>query len=82
MYGRSSVDADAFPSAPLTDVAFDTDEGRRLCGLSNALQEFNGTTWAKKKEAGISLNQPIADVSVPDELDEFKARLTQMHQLE
>ena len=82
VYGLSSVDVEAFPSAPLTDVAFASDEGRRLCGLSHALQEFNGTIWAKKKEAGISLNQPIADVSVPDALNEFKATLTRMHQLE
>ena len=73
---------DAFPSAPLTDVAFGTDEGGRLCGLSHALQEFNGQTWAKKKEAGISLNQPIAGLSIPDDLTEFTATLTRMHQLE
>ncbi len=82
VYGLSSVDVDAFPSSPLTDVGFATEEGRRLCGLSHALQEFNGATWAKKKEEGISLNQPIAGVAVPDELNEFKATLTRMHQLE
>tara|TARA_B100000674_G_C37828608_1_gene909391 strand:- start:46 stop:1185 length:1140 start_codon:yes stop_codon:yes gene_type:complete len=82
VYGTSSVDVDAFPSAPLTEVAVGTDEGGRLCGLSHALQEFNGQTWAKKKEAGISLNQPIAGLSIPDELVEFTATLTRMHQLE
>ena len=45
-------------------MAFGTDEGGRLCGLSHALQEFNRQTWAKKKEAGISLNQPIAGLSI------------------
>ena len=82
VYNTSSVDVDAFPSAPLADVAHGTKEGTRLCGLSHALQEFNGQTWAKKKEAGISLNQPIADVPVPDDLNEFAATLTRMHQLE
>ena len=82
VYGTSAVDVDAFPSAPLTDVAVGTDEGGRLCGLSNALQEFNGQTWAKKKEAGISLNQPISGLAIPDELVEFTATLTRMHQLE
>ena len=82
VYGTSAVDVDAFPSAPLTDVAVGTDEGGRLCGLSHALQEFNGQTWAKKKEAGISLNQPISGLAIPDELVEFTATLTRMHQLE
>ena len=82
MYGLSSVDVDAFPLGPLSDVAYATEEGTRLCSLSHALQEFNGNTWAKKKDEGISLNQPIAGVTVPDELSEFKATLTRMHQLE
>ena len=82
VYGLSSVDVDAFPLGPLSDVAYATEEGTRLCSLSHALQEFNGNTWAKKKDEGISLNQPIAGVTVPDELSEFKATLTRMHQLE
>jgi valyl-tRNA synthetase len=82
VYGTSSVDVDAFPSAPLSDVAYGTDEGARLCALSHALQEFNGQTWAKKKETGVSLNQPISGVPVPDELSEFAATLTRMHKLE
>ncbi len=82
VYGTSSVDVDVFPSAPLSELAVGTDEGGRLCGLSHALQEFNGQTWAKKKDAGISLNQPIAGLSVPEELAEFSATLTRMHKLE
>ena len=81
VYGASAVDVDAFPDSPLPEVAFGTDEGARLCGLSTSLQEFNGQTWAAKKEQGISLNQPIEGVQVPDELSEFAATLTRMHQL-
>jgi hypothetical protein len=53
-----------------------------LCGLSNTLQEFNGNVWGAKKEAGVSLNQPIAGIPVPDSLADFAATLTRMHQLE
>ena len=82
VYGTSAVDVDAFPSPALEDVAFGTDESERLCSLSHALQEFNGHVWAKKKEAGISLNQPISDTPVPESLGEFSATLARMHKLE
>ena len=81
VYGSSAVDVDAFPQSPLPEVAFGTDEGARLCGLSTSLQEFNGQTWAAKKEQGISLNQPIEGVHVPEELTEFASTLKRMHQL-
>ena len=82
VYGTSAVDVDAFPSPALEEVAFGTDESERLCSLSHALQEFNGHVWAKKKEAGISLNQPISDTPVPESLGEFSATLARMHKLE
>ncbi|MGB0950916.1 MAG: class I tRNA ligase family protein, partial [Poseidonia sp.] len=81
VYGASAVDVDAFPDSPLPEVAHGTDEGARLCGLSTSLQDFNGQTWAAKKEQGISLNQPIEGIRVPTELTEFGATLTRMHQL-
>ncbi len=81
VYGASAVDVDAFPDSPLPEVAHGTDEGARLCGLSTSLQDFNGQTWAAKKEQGISLNQPIEGIEVPTELTEFSATLTRMHQL-
>ena len=82
VYGSSAVDVDAFPEPAMKDVAHGTDEGSRLCDLSHSLQEFNGQTWAAKKEAGVSLNQPISGISVPDDLAEFSSTLTRMHQLE
>ena len=82
VYGSSAVDVDAFPEPAVKDVAHGTEEGSRLCDLSHSLQEFNGQTWAAKKEAGVSLNQPISGISVPDDLAEFSPTLTRMHQLE
>ena len=81
VYGHSSVDIDAFPVHPLPSVAPDTDEGQRLCGLSHALQEFNGEVWGAKKEAGLSLNQPIEGMVLPESLTEFSEILARMHQL-
>jgi valyl-tRNA synthetase len=81
VYGSSAVDVDAFPAPALGEVDHGTEEGARLCALSHDLQEFNGQTWAAKKEQGISLNQPIEGVAVPEELAEFAATLTRMHQL-
>ena len=82
VYGNSAVDVDAFPSQALEEVGQGTSEGERFCGLSAAVQEFNGSTWAAKKDAGISLNQPIEGIQIPDELVDFTATLTRMHQLE
>ena len=82
VYEHSAVEVDEFPHPPLAEVGEGSEEGARLCGLSHALQEFNGNTWGAKKEAGISLNQPISGIAVPDELSEFSATLTRMHQLE
>lgn len=82
VYGQSSVDVDDFPSPPLPSVGAQTAEGRALCGVSNALQEFNGNVWGAKKEAGVSLNQPISGISVPETLADFTETLTRMHQLE
>ena len=82
VYGHSAVDVDAFPSQALDEVGQGTAEGQRFCGLSAAVQEFNGSTWAAKKEAGISLNQPIGGIQIPNDLVDFTATLTRMHQLE
>ena len=81
VYGVSAVDVDAFPAQPWVEGCPETEEGRRLCALSAALQEFNSTTWAAKKDAGLSLNQPISGLNVPDSLVEFNDTLVRMHQL-
>jgi hypothetical protein len=50
--------------------------------LSSTLQTFNGDTWGYKKEQGISLNQPVSGVKIPESLEAFRAILTRMHSLE
>jgi hypothetical protein len=81
VYGTSAVEVDAFPELPVPELGPGTSEGERLCSLSTSLQEFNGKTWGAKKDAGVSLNQPIEGIQVPEALAEFSATLTRMHQL-
>ena len=82
VYGTSAVDVDMFPEDPYPAVAQGTEEGSRLCSLSLELQEFNGQTWAAKKNQELALNQPISGISIPKGLSEFESTLTRMHQLE
>ena len=81
VYGCSAVDIDAFPLPPLPDVGSLTTEGKRLCSLSHSIQEFNGMVWGAKKDAGLSLNQPIENIIIPPDLSDFTDILTRMHQL-
>ena len=46
------------------------------------LQNFNGEVWNTKKSSGISLNQPISGITIPENLLEFADILTSMHSLE
>jgi len=82
LYGTSSVDARRFPEPPLDSLASGTQEGDDLRSLTGALVEFNSDTWRAKKDAGISLNAPISDVSVPDSLAALTSSLAAMHKLE
>ena len=82
IYGASAVDGDAFPSQPYPGVASGTARGDELRALSASIQTFNGDTWGHKKEQGISLNQPVSGVDIPEELEPFTAILTRMHHLE
>jgi len=82
LYNRSSVDIDAFPQTADASVALGTEDGDQLRNLSSLLQTFNGDTWNTKKEQGISLNQPITGLEIPEALAEFTAILTRMHHLE
>lgn len=74
LYEMSSVDVREFPQRTLDDES--------LRNLTNSIEEFNGETWRTKKEAGLSLNSPISGISIPEELNEFREILTQMHKLE
>ena len=81
IYGVSAVDIDKFPHNPL-DAKYDQARGDLLKSKTFDLQAFNGEVWSTKKENGISLNQPISGISIPDNLSEFTEILTSMHSLE
>ena len=82
VYETSAVDIDAFPTYALPDLHPESEEAKQFCALSASLQEFNSQTWATKKERGISLNQPVSGIELPQELAAFQSTLTRMHQLE
>jgi valyl-tRNA synthetase len=82
IYEASAVDVDAFPEQAHSEVAIGTEKGDALRALSSTLQTFNGDTWGYKKEQGISLNQPVSGVKIPESLEAFRAILTRMHSLE
>jgi valyl-tRNA synthetase len=82
IYEASAVDVDAFPEQAHAEVAIGTEKGDALRALSTTLQTFNGDTWGYKKEQGISLNQPVSGVKIPESLEAFRAILTRMHSLE
>ena len=74
MYEQSAVDVREFPNR--------TPDDEQLRKLTNEIEEFNGSTWRKKKDSGLSLNAPISGITIPEELSEFNSILTQMHKLE
>ena len=53
-----------------------------LCSKTAQVIEFNSMVWKQKKDLGLSLNSPISDVKVPEEIVEFTDVLTAMHKLE
>ena len=81
IYGMSAVDVDSFPSNSFA-AGFDAVRGDYLKSKTFDLQTFNGYVWSTKKEQGISLNQPISGIIIPDSLKEFANILTSMHSLE
>jgi len=81
IYGISAVDVDEFPSNPFSDN-YDQSRGEFLKSKTFELQTFNGEVWSTKKENGISLNQPISGMVIPENLREFTDILTSMHSLE
>ena len=78
IYGQSAVDVDAFPSAATSNPSREEE----LRSATVDLQAFNGDVWATKKENGISLNQPISGIVIPESLHGFSNILTSMHSLE
>ena len=82
IYGKSAVDVDKFPENFVTELDSKSAEGEQLRNLSNELQAFNSEVWSTKKENGISLNQPISGVIIPENLKLFSEVFSRMHKLE
>ena len=82
IYGKSAVEVDKFPENFVTELDSKSAEGEELRNLSNELQAFNSEVWSTKKENGISLNQPISGVVIPENLKLFSEVFSRMHKLE
>ena len=82
IYGSSAVEVDGFPKNIVDELASDSDKGDALRGLTVDLQAFNSEVWSTKKENGISLNQPITGVNIPEKLQGFNEVFSRMHKLE
>ena len=67
---------------PRSNIASTKMKRMQLLLMCGVLMKFNGDTWNTKKEQGISLNQPVAGLEIPEGLAEFTAILTRMHHLE
>jgi valyl-tRNA synthetase len=52
-----------------------------LVSLTEKVDGFNSEIWKRKKDAGLSLNQPLPGVEVPSDLAAFKPALVAMHGL-
>jgi len=81
LYSKSSVDVRAFPEIPVEELGF-SGKGEDLRKMTHHLISFNGDVWKIKKDSGLSLNSPISNISVPDELKLLEMALTKMHKLE
>jgi valyl-tRNA synthetase len=82
IYGSSAVDVDSFPDYIVTELGPNTDQGDELRSLSTDLQTFNSEVWTTKKENGISLNQPITGIEIPEKIQNFSKVFSRMHKLE
>ncbi|MDA1168704.1 MAG: class I tRNA ligase family protein, partial [archaeon] len=82
LYGQSAVECDSIPQLQVKSFIEDPTRAAKLRALSNQIQEFNGMVWNAKKESGLSLNQPIQSIFIPNELAAFTSTLVRMHNLE
>ena len=73
LYNQSSVDVRQFPDVmPIVSELLD---------LTPLLIEFNSNVWKIKKDAGISLNTEISDVSIHERLHILEKSLIRMHRI-
>ena len=81
IYGTSAVEIDEYPSNSF-GAKFNQDRGDSLMSKTIELQAFNGEVWSTKKANGVSLNQPISGITIPENLADFNEILTSMHSIE
>lgn len=77
LYHRSAVDIRELPKPVIADAA----EAMRLLAFSKQLCDFNSHVWRAKQNAGLSLNEAIASINIPDDIAEFSPELIAMHKL-
>ncbi|MDG1551069.1 MAG: class I tRNA ligase family protein, partial [Candidatus Poseidoniaceae archaeon] len=82
IYGSSAVDVTSFPGNIVSELSSNSAKGDELRSLSVELQAFNSEVWSTKKENGISLNQPISGMVIPENIQEFSEVFSRMHKLE
>jgi len=82
IYGSSAVDVTSFPGNIVSELSSNSAKGDELRSLSVDLQAFNSEVWSTKKENGISLNQPISGMVIPENIQEFSEVFSRMHKLE
>lgn len=82
IYGKSAVDVDSFPENIVSELSPNSEQGDVLRSLSTDLQTFNSEVWSTKKENGISLNQPITGIVIPENIQDFSEVFSRMHKLE
>ena len=82
IYGTSSVEVHSFPESFVAELESNSIEGGQLRDLSTDIQAFNSEVWSTKKENGISLNQPISGINIPENLVQFTKVFSRMHKLE
>ena len=81
IYGTSAVEIDEYPSNSF-GAKFNQERGDSLMSKTIELQAFNGEVWSTKKANGVSLNQPISGITIPENLADFNEILTSMHSIE
>lgn len=77
LYRRSAVDIRELPRPVIPDTA----EAGSWRSLTKPLCEFNSHVWRAKQGAGLSLNEEIRGIQIPEGIAELSADLIAMHKL-
>jgi len=72
LISKEDLDKEEFPKPKI---------GKSDLNLINKLKEFNSEIWKSKKDAGISLRDPLKNVNIPKELKDFEKDLKACHKI-